>query len=327
MYGIHRDLTKEAIFARIDAYNIFKRYCPGFEKLGKAFKSPLRDNDRHPSAFIIFYKGDLLFKDFGRRSYRAIDFVMAYYKLDYRGALEKINYDFNLKLGNIDYVFTPHDPYIEHPEDDLKEKTSSIIQIKKREFNDKDKEYWGQYSIQQSTLSSFNVYALSNFTINDHLYFADPLCYSYDYYWEDNIFRRKIYQPLSYYKWFSNGGAIVQGEGMLPKEGDLLIITSSLKDVMALYEMGYIAIAPTSETSFVPDNYFLKQNKRFKRIILFMDSDKTGIEANKRLSDRWSLRYIIIPEGYKSKDISDMIKNYGKETTLKFMYEICMVSS
>ena len=59
MYGIHRDLNKEAIYELVGSYNIFKRYCIGFEELDKAFKSPLRDTDKKPSAFIIFYKGDL----------------------------------------------------------------------------------------------------------------------------------------------------------------------------------------------------------------------------------------------------------------------------
>jgi hypothetical protein len=322
MYAIYKDLTKENVLHAVTTYNIFKRYCIGFEQVGKAFKSPLRTDDKRPSAYIIYYDGDLLFKDFGKGSYRAISFVMEHFKLSFREALQKINCDFNLGLGgpkslNIGFKLN----IFKTPEFD--EKKSSIINIKRREFNENDIKYWDQYNIRQATLSNFNVAAISNFTINDYLYFSDKLSFVYNYYWENSIYRRKIYQPLSYNKWFSNGGAIVQGEGMLPKEGDLLIITSSLKDVMCLYELGYIAIAPTSETSFVPDTYFIKQNSRFKRILLFMDSDKTGIEANKRLSDKWKLDYIIIPEGYQSKDISDMVKNNGKETAIKLLYETC----
>lgn len=324
MYGIFKQLTKENIYRYIDSYTIFRRYCIGFEQLNKAFKSPLRADDKHPSAFIIFYKGDLLFKDFGKGSYRAIDFIMEYFQLDYISALQKLNCDFNLKLGD------DFDPYYEVPlqklgiDFEFVEKKPSVITIKRRLFNELDYYYWfDNYKIKESTLNKFKVIPISHFTINDYLYFSDKLSYSYNYYLEDNVFRRKIYQPNSWNKWYSNGGKIVQGEGMLPKQGDLLIITSSLKDVMALYEMGYTAIAPTSEMSFVPDIYFEKQNKRFKRIILFMDSDEAGMDANQRLSKKWNLEYIYIPEQYYSKDISDLVKNHNQETAIKLLYEIC----
>jgi hypothetical protein len=322
MYGVYRDLNKENVLKCVATYDIFKKYCLGFEQVGKAFKSPLRNDDKHPSAFIIYYNGDLLFKDFGKGSYRAISFVMEYFKLSYTEALQKLNADFDLGLGGLKSLKKGLGTHFINKLE-FREKEPSIITIKRKEFNNDDIDYWNQYYITLQTLQLFNVFSISNFAINDYLYFSEKLSYSYDYYWENSIFRRKIYQPLSFNKWYSNGGAIVQGEGMLPKEGELLIITSSLKDVMTLYELGYIAIAPTSETSFVPDKYFLKQNTRFKRIILFMDSDKTGIEANIRLSEKWNLSYIIIPEGYNSKDISDLVKNYNKETANKLLYEVC----
>jgi len=263
-----------------------------------------------------------MLKDFGKGSYRAIAFVMEYYKLNYKEALEKINYDFNLGLGNIEYVFRNDHPVIEHHEGKIDSKESSIIKVKRREFSKDDYDFWYvRYMINQHTLEAFNVYPIVNFTINDYLYFSAKLSYSYDYYWENGIFRRKIYQPLSDNKWYSNGGMVVQGEGMLPHHGDLLIVTSSLKDVMVLYEMGYTAIAPTSETSFVPNQYFEKQQGRFKKIVLFMDSDETGMKMNKRLSEKWGLDYISIPEEYYSKDISDLVYNHDKETAKKLIYE------
>jgi hypothetical protein len=326
MYGIFKQLNKENIYKYIDSYNIFIQYCNGFEQLNKAFKSPLRDDDEKPSAFIIFYEGDLLFKDFGKGSYRAIDFVMALYNLNYYEALQKINCDFNLKLGNDydpNYTETIH---LKKPNDEFIEKKPCIIIIKKRPYTDLDKQYWiNNYHIKENTLTSFNVVPISHFSINDYLYFSEPLSYSYNYYWEKDIFRRKIYQPLSYNKWYSNGGLIVQGEGMLPKKGGLLIITSSLKDVMTLYELGYTAIAPTSESSFVPEKYFYKQSGRFKKIILFMDSDVPGMQSNEKLSKKWNLNYVSIPQGYGTKDISDFVKKYGQLEAIKMLYRIIII--
>lgn len=322
MYGIFKSLTKENISKHVDSYTIFKHYCDGFDQIGKSFHSPLR-TDPNPSAYIINYKGDLLFKDFGLGSFRAIDFVAFKYNLSFFEALQKINMDFNLKLGEysdfneLNFSIPKYD-YSEYN----KEKRPCILTIKRREFNSLDNKYWYErYRIPISTLKRFGVSAISHFSINDYLYFAHKLAYSYDYYWENEIFRRKIYQPLSTNKWFSNGGAVVQGEGMLPKSGSLLIITSSLKDVMALYELDYTAIAPTSETSFLPEQYFTKQEKRFERIVLFMDSDDTGMTANKRLSEKWKLPYIYIPQTYGAKDISDFVYKHGQKEARKMLHE------
>jgi len=325
MYEIRKDLTKENVLSMVNSYSIFKAYCPGFEEVGKPFKSPLRpanQPDNKPSAFIIFFNDDLLFKDFGLGGFRAISFVMERFNLGFSEALQKINCDFDLKLGGKEYIPQTKEYTVEQVDPKtLKNKPVSIIEVKRRKFEERDKEFWtGRYGIKELTLELFGVSPISHFTINDYLYFAAKLSYNYDYYWEDGIFRRKIYQPLAYNKWYSNGGLVVQGEGMLLKDGPLLFITSSLKDVMTLYEMGLTAIAPVSESTFVPEGYFVKQNERFERIVLFMDSDEAGVKANKRLSARFDLPYINIPEGFKSKDISDMVFNHGQHEAMRFMH-------
>ena len=53
---------------------------------------------------------------------------------------------------------------------------------------------------------------------------------------------------------------------MLPKTGDSVVITKSLKDVMCLYEYGISAIAPCSENMFLTDSQYEKLKNRFKHI-------------------------------------------------------------
>lgn len=61
----------------------------------------------------------------------------------------------------------------------------------------------------------------------------------------------------------------IQGAKQLPKEGgDLLIIQKSMKDVMCLYELGIVAIAPNSENLFLSDTQLDKVKSKFKRIIV-----------------------------------------------------------
>lgn len=199
------------------------------------------------------------------------------------------------------------------------------IKIKTRDWNQEDLNYWIQFGITKEILDTFNVKPISYYWINDFLYVAFKYHYSYDFYTENGLFRRKLYAPLEKKKkWINNGGAICQGESMLPYEGDLLIITKSLKDVMTLYSLGITAIAPPSESSFLPLGYYNKQKERFKKIVLFFDNDQTGIKKAKKFSEEYNLPYIYIPEG-EEKDISDYRKIHGEEKTKelinKLLYE------
>lgn len=64
---------------------------------------------------------------------------------------------------------------------------------------------------------------------------------------------------------------------MLPKSGDAIVITKSLKDIMVLYEFGIPAIAPISENCYLTDAQHNKLVNRFNKVILFYDNDKAGI--------------------------------------------------
>jgi hypothetical protein len=317
MFIPREPLAKENIFKKITSYDIFKYYCSGFSKIGEMFKSELRE-DTNPSCCISNISGDLLYTDFGQGSYRCIDYVMAKYNISYIEALHRINSDFSLGLSTtIPYnvaggVYIPPTTY---GKVHFKEKKPTVIKIKSREWRSVDKDFWyKRYSITSKVLESFNVKPISHFWINDEIFVADTCSYSYDFYWKPDltIFYRKIYQPYSTkLKWISNGGKVCQGEGMLPKEGDLLIITKSLKDVIVLYLLGFTAIAPVSETSFLPSNYFLKQRERFKKVLLFYDSDSTGLAKAKEFSEQYGIDYRYIPLEYKAKDISDFVEKMG----------------
>lgn len=64
---------------------------------------------------------------------------------------------------------------------------------------------------------------------------------------------------------------------MLPKSGEYVVVTKSLKDVMVLYEFGIPAIAPISENCYLTDTQHHKLVSRFKKVIIFYDFDYAGI--------------------------------------------------
>jgi DNA primase len=121
-------------------------------------------------------------------------------------------------------------------------------------------------------------------------------------------------------KFISNWKSVlIQGAKQLPKEGDLLVITKSMKDVMCLYSLGITAIAPNSENLFLTDTQYEKLKKRFKKIVLFYDSDYAGIKNMNRIRKQFNVDCIWIPRKYKAKDISDFYKMYGKDKTINLL--------
>ena len=84
---------------------------------------------------------------------------------------------------------------------------------------------------------------------------------------------------------------------MLPKTGgDFLVITKSLKDVMALYEFGIPAIAPCSENLFLTEAQYNKVKSKFKHIYLLYDLDLPGIRAAKKIKNDFpDIRVLLTP--------------------------------
>jgi hypothetical protein len=329
-------LSKEIIFSKISSEDIFREYCSPFKKIGEHFNSELRA-DPKPSAIIDWIRGDLMYSDFGDGLHiRAIEYVKQKFNIDYWDALEKIYNDFKLEKDETNRKITTSNTFITYSisisntnskyRHKSRENQPTIIRIKKRNFNSKDKQYWyDRYYISKKTLKKFNIIPISHFWINDKLFIADELCYCYNFYWDTKEhYARKIYQPFSKTnKWISNGGiGIVQGECMLPKSGELLIISKSLKDVLCYYNLGYSAIAPPSETSWIPQKYLEKQLKRFNKIIINFDQDSCGRTQSEKYSKEWNIPYILIPEQYKSKDLSDLIYNHGLNKAKEVINEL-----
>lgn len=330
-------LHSQELNRSITSEDIFREYCSPFKHIGEHFNSELRI-DPKPSAIIDWIRGDLMYSDFGDGTHiRVLDYVKQKFNINYWETLEKIYYDFKLdeingrdeeipgsnssSSNNIRSFEWISNNKLQH------EKQPTIIRIKKRNWSAWDRLYWkGRYNISEETLEKFNVVPISHFWINDKRYVADDRAYSYEYYWENNIFKRKLYQPFSKkMKFISNGGLVVSGEGVLPYSGELLVISKAMKDVMCLYEMGITAISPASETSFLPTNYLIKQQKRFSRIVIFWDQDATGVKKSKEFSEKWNIPYILIPDKYNSKDISDFIQNYSMQEAKELMKELLWI--
>lgn len=327
MIPIRKPLTIENIFSIITSYDIFRFYSKNFKEINKLFKSDLR-KENNPSCCIGVIGDDLLYTDFGLgKSYRAINFVMELYKISYPEALQRINVDFNLGLGSDIKVPILTDKVTKNPaiygKKEFHSKNASIIKKRKRDYTKRDLEYWNSYFWTKEMLVEAKTESISHYWINGVMWKVgnDELAFSYEYYFHSGRLQRKLYFPeRKEYKWVSNtDSTIVQLVDVMPKVGDILFITSSKKDAGIFWRMQrdrmfpdltIHGVAPNSELSFVPEQWFSKIKKRYKKIIIWYDNDVTGIRSAERYSGIYGIPFFYNPIG-SPKDPSDFCKENG----------------
>ena len=116
---------------------------------------------------------------------------------------------------------------------------------------------------------------------------------------------------------------ILQGYHQLPKNGDLLVITKSMKDLCAMYEFNIPAVSTASESTFISDKQLEEFKSRFKHIIVIFDSDRPGKHNMWLIRKKYpELNYYVLPNTLE-KDFTDSIKKIGvdkmKELVNQFM--------
>ena len=291
---------------KLSDYDIYAYYLGPF-KPKTLMNSPLRPDDKIPSFAIFPSKtGDLLFKDHGTgEAGNALKFVKLIRGIQSREELEKELLRIVRRMNPNQTIRSVTREYV----------SSSVtdIGIVRQPFNTTDKKYWGQFHVSLDTLKKFNVFSIKYFLCNSVVrgtYKETSPMYAYKVY--DKF---KIYRPLAskYTKWRTNlTNRHVQGLAELPQGGgNLLIITKSLKDVMCLYEMGYYAIAASSETTFIPEDILKSLHSKWKHIVILYDRDRTGMLRAREYGKKYKLDTIFVHKKFKAKDISDAVKGNG----------------
>jgi len=295
--------------------DIFRFYLGEEFCIGCNIHSPLRNDDSNPSFQIFHASKGIRWKDFGTgKTGDFIEFVKEKFSLSFNKALDKIYSDLGLiKEQSVPYyVFPGIQPKRE-------------IKIKKRSFNQFDLDFWKQFGINEKILKKYEVSALQKYWLiegnKEKIFTANKFNPVYSYHFGDYLYR--LYSPFSdSFKWLTNAGSeILQGWNQLPMEGQKVILTSSLKDVMLLNSLGYTSIAPQSENTIIPERTIAELMNRFEEIIVFFNNDSAGIEGAKRY-ERYDFKSVILPKNCLCKDPSDYFKAYGLELTTKILKEL-----
>lgn len=308
-------LNKINLLKYISSYDIYYYYIGHFD-IGKPFSSPFR-TDKTPSFNIyIAYDGELIHQDFKLGSGNCIRFVSIMENCGYFDALSILNERYKIGLVDLNknkiksnYTKTPLITNVK-----VYEKAEVWIDIKVRQWELHDKEYWSKYEISKATLEYFDVFPVQRFWINDARINANKHCYAY--YYEPRVY--KVYQPyleVGSGKWWSNikNKEVYQGHNQLLDAGDILFITSSLKDVMVLYECGYNAVAPHTEHQILSDGLYQQYSSNFDLVLVLYDNDSAGILHANKMVEKYNIKSLVLPDS-DTKDPSDFVEKYDLET-------------
>lgn len=305
-----KPITEEDILSRTTEYDIYSHYIGYKVPINTKFNSPLRKDDNPSFGLFIAKKTNrLLFKDLSTgESGNCFKFVKLLRHLgSYREALKEINRDLNLGiLSKSNKGLTVKNKY---------KPSRTYISVKRKKLRSRDLEFWGRFGITRDTLRKFKVFPIKRVWVNgkmkSFIYTDKEPMYAFQIY---NKF--KIYRPYSKERFLGNCNRYdIQGLEVLKNTGHTLIITKSMKDVMALYELGYNAIAPNSENTMIPKEVISYLKKRFKHIVVLYDNDSTGAKGMLEIKKAYNLKCRFIPTTLKVKDTSDAIESYGKQRT------------
>ena len=322
-------VSLDDILSKVTEANILSYYL-GVTKVPCIISSPLRQ-DRRPSFGLYspdgrrIYYTDLSTRDRGG----LFDLLGNMWGCSYNEVLTRINED--ISKFNSSTNIHKYTPCTVRSTSTYNKDTD--LQCKVRNWRDYDIEYWASYGISLEWLKYAEVYPISHkIVIKDghrYVFGADKYAYAYVEHKEGKVFI-KVYQPFNNkYKWCSNIDRSVWSLWTkIPKFGDNLIISSSVKDCLNIMcNLNIPAICMQGE-GYEPKSKIIEDLKdRYKNIIIFYDNDynnpdNPGRKDSKKLSLDYNLKRVEIPNKYESKDPSDLFKKYGKEKYLEIMNSI-----
>ena len=291
---------------------IFEHFCKLKEKLNGhdvKIKSLFNLKERTPSMCIYYdaKKSSYRYKDFSSgKGGSAIDLVKDIENLSYHKACSLVVEKYN------DFVLHNNGGYdLQEFKQASKYKVSSYIF---RSWNTQDQYFWTQFNIGTRLLEEYNVRPLSAYTMHKEtdsgpIDLAITGNYLYGYFKKDGTLY-KIYQPKTLDKKFIKVADYIQGSEQL-KNHKWLIITSSLKDLMALrsLKLPLDIIAPDSENTVIRKEVMESYINRYEKVIVMFDFDEPGIKAMEKYKELYpEIEYTALP---MSKDPADSIKDYG----------------
>lgn len=306
MIGFVPDIDKKYILEHVSEEEIYQRYFRLEVSFKGKFCSPLRD-DKNPTCNFFRHNrsGEIYMKDHaGHFCGNCFDALMVFYGCTFKKALLMIANDFGLIKIDVERKPVPLE---------LRERQKADIKFSTRAWLKSDDEFWSKYCINHQLLKYFKVFPVQTIFLNNGLcytYHVGNPAYAYVF-GENDI---KIYFPKRKESRFICNTSKLQGYDQLPEKGEILIVTKSMKDVMVLFNLGYSAVAPQSETQMITQEEYDELSKRFEKIYSFYDFDLTGIRTANKMKKIYGIPTIFLTNGrfgttnFRAKDVSDKLE-------------------
>lgn len=302
------NLPLEEILNSVSEMKILARYL-GVTQIPCVINSPLRQ-DNHPSFGLSSPDGiKIRYRDFATGDTGGlIDLLKKMWGMSFMQILEvlqKDNFD-NVRPVEVIEITKEHTNSTTY-------EGNTNLEIKVRDWNIADKEYWESYGVPIELLKRANVHPISHYFITKKGYKmtfkADKLAYAFVEFKENNL-TIKVYQPLNKYhfKWISKHDRSVLGLWrMLPAKGDKVCICSSVKDALCLTaNTGIPAICLQGEAYGISETAQHILTNRFEKVFICLDNDEPGKKDALKLQQETGFINIELPLFEGGKDISDL---------------------
>jgi len=289
-------------------------------------KNPFYD-DKNPSMSIYKKDEKWFFRDFGSPEYNgdALKFASYYYDLDIKDDFRQILENLNIDLDNLN--FKPIQKHFERREKVPTNTKQDYELIQTRSYDDftnAEIEYLNQYGINKDAVENLKVIAVDQYFSGGEngKYVLRPK----DFIWFGYVGKQhvKIYCPGPKKAFWYIGtrqtdyyfGSPLDHYGV----GETIYITGGEKDVLSLVSRGYLAICLNSETADIPKKLMKELYECKLNPILLYDNDETGIESAQKLSKKYNIEILKLPEELidcGGKDISDFFRLGFTESQLE----------
>jgi len=292
---------------------VFEHYCRLQQKLhgqDLTIKS-IFGEERTPSMCIYYDGKNYKFKDFSSGNQGdGIDLVMKIHRLVYHEAVSKILTDYKNKEQDFEEVLIK------------KASKFKVTSHLKRKWNELDAKFWTQFNIGSIILGKYNVFPLSQYTMSksgddgiEEMLVNGQHIYGF---FKENGELYKVYQPYKMKMKFNNVLSYIQGSEQLTYEAPVLVICSSLKDIMALDTLNFNieCVAPSSENSMIANSVLSAYSLKYKGIITFFDNDIAGKTGMEKYEEMYGIPGIYLK---MSKDLSDSIRDFGPEKVKQYL--------
>ena len=319
---------RDFILNTLDQVTIFSKYFGIPEDVirfnisspNDRIRNPLR-NDKHPSLSFKYYGDKLICRDFGDGRFRGDIFEVVGYIINKNCKTSEgfvyICNDIILRCSdkivtNIEFNRTKQ----EHIKNQNLEITFDV-----RKPNKLDYIYWEQYGIKKSNLNT-KVFIVDRYRLNEwqtpYRYSGTDPCYVYNV----NPNKYKLYFPKrfkSQTKFITNNRCPIECLHQL-KPTNYIALIKGYKDKILFEQIcdekginDILFIPAASETIVLPTDIYklLVSYSLSGKIFTIFDTDAAGINAAHLLQGRYNTIPIYFTNNYKSKDPSDMVKDYG----------------